>query len=324
MMRLRDPSDLSANERAVWDALAAGSETPDPLSGGSAWQLTALACSRRAGAQILLRQSHDSQVALAVTQESGRIRLEPLEAHWSFGCPLLGPEAVAMLADSIAALRNLHPDHRIACVVSGLDPQGLHARQISATFPRVLARWQDDQAAASLAGGMEGWLSRRSANTRKNLKRSQRRAREAGIRFERARPVSAWQAFEVYSRMLGIEARSWKGKRHSGLLALRRFYAQLLEAYAARDAARVIFARQGSEDVGFCYGGVGGGVYRGQQTSYSEQVADLGIGTLMHLETAKWLVEDGAHLHHFGPVQRQIAYKARCASSPCQASANAF
>jgi hypothetical protein len=63
-------------------------------------------------------------------------------------------------------------------------------------------------------------------------------------------------------------------------------------------------------DVGFCYGGMDGGIYRGQQTSYSEDVSALSIGTLMHFETARWLAEEGARLHHFGPIQRRMTYKA--------------
>ena len=51
------------------------------------------------------------------------------------------------------------------------------------------------------------------------------------------------------------------------------------------------------------------GLYRGQQTSYSETVSGIGIGALMHFETTKWLVDEGASLQHFGPVQRMMSYK---------------
>lgn len=310
-MLLRDPADLSQQKLAVWDGLAARSKAPDPMSCASAWQITALACSRRAGAQILLRQSGDSQVVVAAIPTFDGLLLGPLEAHWSFGCPLIGPDAVKMLADMIEELRKARPGERISCSIPGLDPKGPLARQIEETFSGVRNRRQDSHAAASLAGGIEGWLSRRSGNTRKNLRRAQRCATDAEIHFERIQPRSAMDADLTYERMLQVEKESWKGQKSSGLFALERFYCLLLRAYAERDAARIIIARQGPTDVGFCYGGFSGSIYRGQQTSYSEHVAELSVGTLMHYETVKWLAEEEAHLHHFGPVQRNMSYKAR-------------
>ncbi len=309
MTLLRDPSDLPTTELAVWDELAARSGTPDPLSCGSAWQITALAYSLRAGAQVMLRQTGNSQVAFALTQIYQGYRLGPLEAHWHFGCPLLGPDAVEMLADVAGDLREELQVERIEIVVPGLDPKGVHAKEINAAFPDVQTLRQDKHAAASLAGGIEGWLSRRSGNGRRNLKRAERRAKEEGIWFERAQPASAAQADACYDRMLNVEETSWKGPKRQGLLAISSFYRQLLQAYAVRDTARIIFARQGSLDVGFCFGGMSGGIYRGQQTSYSEDLSSFSIGTLMHFETARWLADEGASLHHFGPIQRRVTYK---------------
>jgi hypothetical protein len=71
-----------------------------------------------------------------------------------------------------------------------------------------------------------------------------------------------------------------------------------------------VIARRGKDDIGFCYGGCDAGVYRGQQTSYGQGSAGLSLGTLMHYETASWLAEEGARLHHFGPVQPKLTYKA--------------
>lgn len=314
MTLLRDPSDLSATELAVWDKLAARSDTPDPMACGSAWQITALACSRRAGAQIVLRQSGNSQVAFALTETLKGYRLGPLEAHWQFGCPLLGPEAVELLADVAMALRKDLQVDRIESLVPGLDPNGFHAKAIDAVFSDVRTQLQNAQAAASLAGGIEGWLSRRSGNSRRNLKRAERRATEHGIWFERAQPASPAQAYACFERMLKIELAGWKGPQRQGLMAIPTFYQKLLEADAARETARIIFARKGSEDVGFCSGSMRARIYRGQQTSYSETVSSLSIGTLMHFETARWLSEDGARLHHFGPIQRRVTYK----SSLCE------
>ena len=306
---LRDPSELSAGEIAHWDALALSADMPDAQSCASAWQLSGLARSRRAGASIVLRQTDDSQAAFAVTKAFRGYRLGPLEAHWHFGSPLIGPGGADLLADIIRQLRTDPKAETIEIVVSGLDPAGALARQVRKGFAGALWHRQDPLAAASLEGGIDGWLSRRSSNFRRNLRRAGRRVQEAGICFERAQPSSGAGADQCYARMLAVEKKSWKGPGRHGLLALQAFYQTLLRAYAERGAARVVFAKQGDEDVGFCYGGASHGIYRGQQTSYRDDLAGFSIGTLMHFETAKWLAEDGARLQHFGPVQRMMSYK---------------
>jgi CelD/BcsL family acetyltransferase involved in cellulose biosynthesis len=306
---LRDPSEISAGEIALWDALALSADMPDAQSCASAWQLSGLARSRRAGASIVLRQTDDSQAAFAVTKAFRGYRLGPLEAHWHFGSPLIGPGSADLLADIIRQLRTDPKAETIEIVVSGLDPAGALARQVRKGFAGALWHRQDPLAAASLEGGIDGWLSRRSSNFRRNLRRAQRRAQEAGICFERAQPSSEADADQCYARMLAVEKKSWKGPGRHGLLALQAFYQTLLRAYAERGAARVVFAKRADEDAGFCYGGASHGIYRGQQTSYRDDLAGFSIGTLMHFETAKWLAEDGARLQHFGPVQRMMSYK---------------
>jgi len=308
-MLLRYPSELSASEIALWDALAVKAKAPDPQSGGSAWQIAALACSHRAGAQIVLRQTSDSQIAFALTRTPRGCRLGPLEAEWFFGSPLLGPDALAILGETVRELRAELQAEKIGIVVPGLNPRGLNARQIKGAFPDALTHAQDAHAAASLAGGIDGWLSRRSSNFRRNLKRARLGAQSEGIVFERAQPSSLAEADKVYERMLGVERKSWKGPVRKGLLQLSTFYRTVLRAYAERNCARVVIARHGSDDVGFCFGGASGGHYRGQQTSYRDDMSGLSIGTLMHFETACWLAEEGAKVQHFGPIQRTTSYK---------------
>jgi hypothetical protein len=308
---LVDPSRLPDDVSGVWDALAARSAAPDPSCCGPVWQATALACSRRAGAPVFLRQSGDSQIAFALSASPSGLHFGPLEAHWGFGCPMLGPGASDLLFDMIGQLRGAALPVPVTIDVPGLQPGGLHERQLAVAFPDRHLLEQDPHAAASLGGGIEGWMSRRSANFRRNLQRARRAADGHGLGFERHAPLTAQQARALYRRMLDIEVRSWKGPGREGLLALPEFYGMLLEAYARRGAARVIIARAGREDVGFCFGGLSRGIYRGQQTSYVQAWRDVSLGLLMHRETASWLCEDGARLQHFGPAQPGMDYKAR-------------
>lgn len=293
-----------------WEELAAKSDTPDPASGGPVWQLTAYGHSHCAEWPIIVRQTPDSQIAFSLTGSMANVQFRPLESHWGFGCPLLGPNAVELLQDSIAKLQS-DPDSRsIALSIPGLTPGGLHLKQLLAAFPTGRIVRQDAHAAASLEGGFDGWLSRRSGNFRHKLKRSKRKARERGLYLERHAPTTESAANALYQRMLDVEHRSWKGPLEEGLLALKSFYGELLNGYAQRGAARVLVARWEDQDAGFCFGGLSHGIYRGQQTSYAEAWRDASLGLIMHAETARWLCDEGAALQHFGPVQRGMSYKA--------------
>jgi len=306
-----DPAELSQAAISFWDETAARSATPDPLSCGHAWQTTALVCSRRAGAPIFLRRSDDSQIVFALTGSSSEVRLGPLEAHWSFGCPLLGPGSIELLIETIGELKRSRCPGQIIIDIPGLNPDGELTKAIESAFNSWEIFRQDPHAAASLESGLEGWLSRRSGNFRRKLRKAEGAALRRGVVFERHAPCSPLEADDLYSRMLKIEATSWKGAEGHGLLALNRFYGMLLRAYAQQGAARVIVARAEDNDIGFCFGGEALGIYRGQQTSYAEPWRDFSIGALMHQETARWLCEDGARLQHFGPIQRSLSYKAR-------------
>lgn len=237
------------------------------------------------------------------------MRLGPLEAHWRFGSPLLGPHAVDLLIDTICSLRHSKFTGRIIIEVPGLKPGGRDAALLQSAFPSQERLGQDSQASASLLGGMDGWLSRRSGNFRRKLRKAQGAAAQYGVSFERHSPRSKAEASELYRRMLAIEAESWKGALGSGLFAVSRFYGALLQAYAAQGAVRVILARAGEVDIGFCFGGEAFGVYRGQQTSYAEAWKDFSLGVLMHFETAQWLSADKALLQHFGPISPRLSYK---------------
>ncbi len=304
------PENLNGNILDLWDMLAAHSDMPDPASGGPVWQLTALACSRRSGAPVLFRQTQDSQIAFAVTQWLSKWRFGPLEAHWGFGSPLLGPHAVDLLQEAIEQLRRASKQASITLSIPGLTPRSPLMHQLLAAFPACQAQRQDSHAAASLEGGFEGWLTRRSRNFRQKLGRAQRKAKQRSVSLVRYAPKSEHDARALYLRMLDVERCSWKGPVREGLLALKSFYGELLCGYARRSAARVIIARCEGQDIGFCFGGLSHGVYRGQQTSYAEAWSDCSLGLLMHAETAMWLCDDGAHLQHFGPVQRSMSYKA--------------
>ena len=303
--------EFTAAECAQWDRLAMGDRSTDPTCGAHAWQITSFQHATQPGYAPILRQTAAGQLSMIfVALEQGVFGVS-LEPHWTFGQALLGQEGPALLSDTLFEIRERLPGRRITVIVGGGRENCPRLGALREACPIVTPLVYDRHVAASLDGGLDGWLSRRSGGFRKSLRKTGARAAAAGVVFERVIPRTLADAQISYTRMLDVEARSWKGDVGSGLFSMDAFYDTLMAKTALAGQARILFARWEGEDVGFCYGKLIDGHYRGHQTSYSEDVGALGVGTLMHYETARWLTETGAHTQHFGPVQPGLEYKHR-------------
>ncbi|MBX3463601.1 MAG: GNAT family N-acetyltransferase [Planctomycetes bacterium] len=302
-MRRVSLAELDHAESA-WNRAAARTATADPFCCRTEWALSfheAFAPERPlhlwADAGCLLA------FASTVDPHIGPL-LEPVESHWLFGDPLLGDDAVERLADGLAAAGLGGP--RPAVLLSGVVPESARFAAIVLAFQRryeLLRLAPEHLCSASLDGGLDGYLSRRSGSWRRNLRQAARRAKDRGVGFERHRPRTAAAAAAVYDRMLAVERRSWKGLGRCGMAEppSRDFYRVMLRRLAAAGSGRVVFARQAETDIGFVFGGLAGAVYRGQQFSYVEEWADASIGNLLQLEQIRWLGEEGAERYDMGP-----------------------
>jgi CelD/BcsL family acetyltransferase involved in cellulose biosynthesis len=289
---------------SVLNRAAARTPQADPFCCRTEWQLSfheAFAPRR----PLLVREAAGSVVAFAGVRHPriGHL-LEPIESHWCFGSPLLGPDAVELLEGLLRedALRDDPP----SLVLSALVPGSALPRRIAARFRsryEIVHLRPTTLCSASLEGGPDAFLSRRSARLRKRLRQAARRAAERGVAFERQAPASAAEADAVYARMLGIERASWKGIGHCGMAEppALQFYRQMLRRLARAASGRVIFARCDERDVGFIFGALAGAHYRGQQFSYAEDLRDLSLGNLLQLEQIRWLCEEGVARYDMGP-----------------------
>jgi len=311
------PSTLSAHDHSAsaWNCLALATPQPDPFCATTAWQL-----SWREAADperpVVVRECTDGLICLARHTLGSNIVLGPVERLWLFGCNVLGPAGVDLLEQLLRdpAMEAAGLGGRI--VISGLDPEGpLLAAIRSRLSPYAEFRRfkQDMQCAASLKGGLDGFLSRRSANYRKKLRQAIRRAHAAGIGFERHAPGSAAEAAAVFARMLAVERRSWKGIAGRGMDGpmTRTFYGAMLRRLAIAREGRVMFATHDGRDVGYIFGGMAGAIYRGQQFSFDDAWRDMSIGNVLQYEQVAWLCEEAAHRYDMGPLTGPfMAYKA--------------
>lgn len=289
---------------SAWNRAARRTAQGDPLCCRTEWQLSfheTMAQPR----PVFVRAGGDSLIAFAgrLDRRLGPL-LEPVEAHWFFGCPLLGPHAVELLAALLAEPGQARAAPTV--LVSGILRRGGLRRRLAALCRGRLRAVELEPTilcCASLAGGFDGFLSRRSGGLRRNTRQAARRAADAGVYFERHVPRGDADADAVYARMLAVEERSWKGIGRCGMAEppARQFYGVLLRRLARSGAGRVAFARRDGDDIGFVFGGLADRVYRGQQFSYVEDWHHASIGNLLQLEQVRWLCEEGATRYDMGP-----------------------
>lgn len=249
-------------------------------------------------------------VATALAQREGRRFLEPLELSWGLACPLIGDPRV--LAPEFVAAVIARPGWD-GLVIAGIPAGGEHERALVGALPRGW-RWgrgaSTERFAASLADGVDGFLSRRSRNFRKALRAAEREAAAFGIEFEVVGGDDDPGA--LLDRALAVERRSWKGQSGVGMAEepMRGFYAAMVPRLARRGRLRLIFARHADRDVGFVLGGVFAGEYRGLQFSFDDAYRRFSLGNLLQRYQIERLVAEGVERYDLGTA---MDYKQRWA-----------
>jgi hypothetical protein len=290
-----------------WRGAATSGRQADPFCCTPAWQLSyhnSFAPNRR----LLIEEDSKSVVAFAERIISPNFTcLTPLEDSWQFGSPLIGNRATDLLADMMTSIEKRYSPQFPSIMISGVRPRGLVYKNLKRRFERKFRFHRHrfgTQCSASLLGGLDGYLGNRSSNFRRNLRKQSRRALEDGVVLERRSPTTDQEVDEVYSRMISVELASWKGVGCCGMAepGPRKFYEIMMAYLAATGDARVIFAKHDNKDIGFIFGGVSGGIYRGQQFSYDEEWQSASIGNVLQMEQIAWACEEGISRYDMGPI----------------------
>jgi hypothetical protein len=291
-----------------FDAHVQRSADLDAFCSSTDWTLPA-ALALMPGREPWLRRGVNGYVALMRSSQQPRI-LEPLEAMWGLACPVVG-EDVRGLANELAMelAERASGDALVLCGLYPKSPRFVALAQALSPRYRLGFGPTCTRYCASLEGGLDGFLSRRSANFRLSIKRAHRRAKERGLTFERC-AVETDGADEVYARVLAIEARSWKGMSgvgfaHSEMLG---FYRLMLRRLARRGALRLWFARHEGIDVAYILGGLMGDTYRGLQFSFAQGWEDCSLGNLCQYHQIAALADEGVRAYDLGA---EVEYKRR-------------
>ena len=227
--------------------------------------------------------------------------LEPLEAMWALACPVVGAD-VGRLAAGVEHLCTQPKDAWRLMVLAGLPASHpLLPELVTRLTGRVrLALGESSvRLVASLEGGIPAYLERRSKGFRRSLRRSEAKARDAGIAFEDGSSLPAEIAFR---RIIEIEKRGWKGRDEVGIVSgdMHNFYELMLPRLAARGAQQVRFATKDGNDIAYIMGGLRGGTYRGLQFSYDYDFAEYALGNLLQIEQMRHCAQIGINHYDLG------------------------
>lgn len=292
-------------------------ETPqiDQFCSSAAWILAADAALMPRRDNFSFRGRHGYFAARRGIHSAGFPYVEPVELAWGLASPLIGRDAEALVGDVVALLAS-RSDWRLA-ILSGLTATGPQRRALDAALP---ARWERQvgeastvRHVASLRGGIDGFLSRRSRDFRKALRKSLRGAANHGLIFETVRASEADSA-ALYERIQRVEATSWKARDGVGISEgpMRAFYGAMLPRLCRLGQQRTLFARYRDRDVGYVLGAATPDSYRGLQFSYDDSLAALAIGSLLQYHQIALLCDDGVARYDLGT---EMDYKRRWAES---------
>ena len=289
----------------------------DIFCSSSPWVLSAVEAFDQIEFTPYLWESEEGFVALCqgFHPRIGTFR-QPLESSWCLASPFAGPrpaELVAGLASQVARADDGPWD---LLFLSGLTEGSEAYKAVISEFGRrhfvgvgpLVARYR-----ASLEGGVEGYLGRRSSKFRANLRRIERRGADQGVTLEVVGVGETgldWAA--LYQRILAVEDLSWKGQQGTGIAdpAMRRFYRQMVPRLGVQGNLRVVFLRHEGFDVGYIFGGVAQDTYRGLQVSFDADYRHLSLGNLAQFKMVQLLCEEGIKVYDLGS---ELQYKAQWA-----------
>jgi CelD/BcsL family acetyltransferase involved in cellulose biosynthesis len=285
-MQERTLNELSQHAAEI-DRAAARTPEIDAFCSSTSWILPASAALMPPGTPWLYRGGGGYLLGMC-RRHHGLRCVEPLEAGWGLACPLLGPDPAALVAAlaELCARRHLDWDVLLLCGIPRGSSLFDHVVRALGTRHPLRLGPVTTRHVASLEGGLDGFLGRRSRSLRKGLRRAQRRARELGVTFEHRLARSELEADALYARVLAVEERSWKGRAGSGIVApeMREFYRRMIRRLAAQGRQRTLFAVHDGQDIGYVLGGVLGDTYRGLQFSFDDAYRELALGNLCQLE----------------------------------------
>jgi CelD/BcsL family acetyltransferase involved in cellulose biosynthesis len=253
--------DLEARSNAsffqswTWTGCLAEQRFPDPvlLEARENGRTVALALFNRVGRTLYLGESGNRQLDDVFVEFNGVLTEAGREAQLTPAC--------LHVARNMPFGKGLGHWRRL--VLSGVNSATLAAAQQSGAVRRTRDR---PAYFVDFTAGRDGFLQRRSANTRQQLRRSDRDYAKTGdITIERAESLP--QAYEFLGALAALHQASWVARRRPGAFA-NPFFTRFHQALVARGLGRgeidLLRIAAGPQIIGFLYNFR----YRGRSLAY--------------------------------------------------------
>lgn len=298
---------------AILDKLVEESTDLDVFCSSSDWVVPAHAAFGQGDLRFRVddpRSPASATALLAVAAKGGKKLFCGLDPIWSYARPVVGRDVERSLAFLVEDLEG-HPGDWDVLALTGVQQgtpfQGAARQQLGARWtigaqPGLTCQIVD------LADGPDGFMARRSARFRKNLRQAGRRATDADIELR----FVVGGGPEVVRRCREVERRSWKGTGGQGLTDRRffGFYERMARRLEPSGRLRAGFAMRDGRDIGFILGAVRGPWYRGLQLAYDEEWATYSLGNLLQFGQIEQLCTEGIAFYDLGmdmPYKRSWA-----------------
>ncbi len=278
---------------------------PDCCS-GSAWALAAHDTLRSPEHRLIPPLiAHEDGHWLLFAQRPGHQGIyyfEPFEGHWLFTCPLVGPDPEQSLNLLHKAVRRLSSQYPCCFLIGGVPAED----RLQALIESQADGYRVVQKASGipsmwihLSGGMDAYLSRRTAAFRKSIRQAMRRSADAELQISSDNSDPG----QVLDRLLRIEQRCWKYQHNQSIfqeLQFVEFYSHLIHSSHKTGDLRFLVATIENQDVGYILGGCFGDTYRGWQMSFDEEYKHLSVGNILQIENMRRCAEEGVSIYDLG------------------------
>ena len=305
---------------SLWEAAAARLSLADRYCSSPYWGTALVRAFHGVANLYVYRDGPDLAVFHELEVEGGRLVM-PCDAMWTLGSPILAEDPAKFLASLCQYWESLSGVRQVT--IGGLYADNpIWSSPVWRRYPHwVLA--PAGRQVASLEGGADGFLSRRSVNFRSRLRRSVKKSEADGVQLELWPQTAEPEAVEsLLSRALEIEGRSWKGLTGQGVNRgqMREFYRLMLPMLARGGRLRGLFLKRDGRDLCYLFGASFSGYFRGLQFSYLESEAE-GLGNVAQWHMIEQMASEGCTTYDLGQA---MAYKARWAESNIASRSQAF
>ena len=305
-----DELDARSDE---FDAQVAVTPEIDHFCSSSTWVIPAARAAAPDQPPFICQTEAGTIAMLILSVGDGHRAAVPLEFGWGLAAPFAGADP-DRLVGLLARMWSDRRDEVDMLLVSGIPTRGVWMRALSQRFlgtHRIGLGEECVRRLASLEGGLDGYLSRRSAKFRANMRRDTRRRLAENLCVDYHRDGDPNQIFQ---RIIDVETDSWKGRQGEGFNTEPglEFYRRILRRLHERRQLRVLFIQRDGEDLAFVIGAVVDRLYRGLQVSFRQGFASFSLGNLAQYELIARLISEGVTTYDLGT---DMDYKARWAES---------